>query len=1265
MENLPSNDQINTPSSSSSSRGQARGVRSKKSSRTQKNPIPTDIITQEDVLDDPDEGTPTVPPTHATAQRSEQPSVGHPSPPRDQRTCSDGAATYMAALNSRTVVLAEDTGRTVVTEAGESRADQIGRHAVVTEARTLELPRRTPSGDSDDASVASGDTLPSRVAAPPHTAQSYTGKCACGKIISINKDGKYRKHKCNADGTAPRPTLAHGNTVTWIHDGALPPLYCTATPATRVRARKKRSSVAKRETTRKAYEIEHVRHLEGLAEDGITKGTFTHRYLDLLNHNPPGTERFDVQRLFEVDPEETALDTPPPSPNDGEALQPTTFDGRPDHRKQQVIKLVVYHLANNNIGKARQAASSGAGVRDINDKAVEKLLRSKYPPMPDRERQTRENFQFSVANEGRRHELVPVSLVPAASADLLENYILGRKRSAARSITGHSNDEYMDIIRKHPQALSYIHIIAERINNGCVIDGDARALLMAGKGTALPKGIHDIRPTASQNPLVSYAGVIDVAENKDDIDAAAGPEQLIMKPSGTEVNGHACRHKLEKDTTKSAATYDMWNAYNDLDHPKLLARTTSTAPGLTNLAELSFGMTPMHVVFSSRKRNKTIVVPMEKGVPQGGTASTAFFVIAMGEVMDHLRVEFDGRLTFSLIGDNITAIGQMRDCVDGFTRTRELIAELLGGRMQDAKSTVYSLGDSTADDIAYAVGKGMVFIPKTEGFKCAGTPIGSDSYVREMVNQQADDIVDELEVLKRIVKTPDGKVANAVQAIYQLIRMCTTQQLIFLLRVCTPSNTLEAAQRVDGALANAVFDITNSVKLLPEEGGQAMSDALKRLFLTIRNGGDGFMNAEASRLGAYIGSITGCADLLSTVSPGIKSCLDAESSTPAMKEFYAAIELLRDHQVDAVNEVITDKTMWDLSQVKVQKLINDAIGVQLAAELFQRIPVGYYNGDDPDTFPVMVQAIANTNFAASGWLTANPSSAPMPDEDFNTCFQIRNLFDITGSRTHCLCSTELDLFCDHCSCCALNSVKTPGNNRTHTSLKRTLRRETRFAAKNANWTVIDGEPPVDDYLIPRTNADGTRVDPTPSYSDIGLAQTDSSTILIDTTVSATANGGFNTTTDPSYTPGKAATHAENLKDKHYSHRYIANTPNVTCVPFGVEVNGTMGKQALAFVHKLAQIRADTELGPSFSGVGFFAQLITQRISVALGIERARKVRSSIRRYTLDRKPTFAFQETIGIQIPPTDPPLIRYPPHNTHRLSATTPIPRRTPLIVP
>jgi len=63
-----------------------------------------------------------------------------------------------------------------------------------------------------------------------------------------------------------------------------------------------------------------------------------------------------------------------------------------------------------------------------------------------------------------------------------------------------------------------------------------------------------------------------------------------------------------------------------------------------------------------------------------------------------------------------------------------------------------------------------------------GIPVGSRAYSATSIHSTIDSIIPELSTLESYLRVANGTMKARVQTIYAMIRMCTAQQLMYLLR---------------------------------------------------------------------------------------------------------------------------------------------------------------------------------------------------------------------------------------------------------------------------------------------------------------------------------------------------------------------------------------------------------------------------------------------------------------------------------------------------
>jgi hypothetical protein len=79
----------------------------------------------------------------------------------------------------------------------------------------------------------------------------------------------------------------------------------------------------------------------------------------------------------------------------------------------------------------------------------------------------------------------------------------------------------------------------------------------------------------------------------------------------------------------------------------------------------------------------------------------------------------------------------------------------------------------------------------------------------------------------------------------------------------------------------------------------------------------------------------------------------------------------------------------------------------------------------------------------------------------------RNMFNVMGSRTHCICGTPMDCLGDHIRVCSRAAVKSKASNPAHATLSRSLRQYLDHGRSNGSYIITPGEPHIGDYLVRR------------------------------------------------------------------------------------------------------------------------------------------------------------------------------------------------------
>ena len=89
------------------------------------------------------------------------------------------------------------------------------------------------------------------------------------------------------------------------------------------------------------------------------------------------------------------------------------------------------------------------------------------------------------------------------------------------------------------------------------------------------------------------------------------------------------------------------------------------------------------------------------------------------------------------------------------------------------------------------------------GFLCYGVPVGSDSYVRNMLEVKVEEIAREAEKTVKVLELEK-------QALWSVLRSSLAQRLDYWLQLCYPTDVLVAAARMDAVLWNVLQVATGS-----------------------------------------------------------------------------------------------------------------------------------------------------------------------------------------------------------------------------------------------------------------------------------------------------------------------------------------------------------------------------------------------------------------------------------------------------------------------
>ena len=544
-------------------------------------------------------------------------------------------------------------------------------------------------------------------------------------------------------------------------------------------------------------------------------------------------------------------------------------------------------------------------------------------------------------------------------------------------------------------------------------------------------------------------------------------------------------------------------------------------------------------------------------------------------------------------------------------------------------------GNSTDAQRALADAAQLHWLPSTRGLEVGGTPVGTYSFMTEFVNKRVDTIIEELTQFCTYIDGPNGTMKARVQTIYAMIRQCSAQQLTHLLRTCPPSTTLHASLRLDTAITNAIYHITDSNKFLPPEGSIQMLQILNRLFLSIRLGGDGMTNSTETREAAYVASIVQCAPSMRQFCPDVGVFATDATIATSIHEFEIALASLSSKGVTCLSSFNSLNIWTSQAQVRVQHQISTQLQALRRTAALQALPTGPPNNGgpinqlSPDDAARRRQGLANyTCRAGSAWLSGNPCMwrTMMNNALFNLSYAIRNMFDLRGSRTHCICGAPLDRLWDHTRICSRATVRSKASNPAHATVTHSLRRELEIGCNDGHYCLVQGEPFMSDFLQRRDLQQTHQGDDSrpARRADIALTNFDTNTTtLIDVTVAS--HNSQSAATD--YTVGRAADARAIEKRRRYDREYYTNNPNAKLVVFAVESSGAVHPEAHQFLKEHARLTDPSNYSRKLG------QLLTS-LSVSIQAARARSVTTARDLLSVDGAPTIPYANGPLPKVPP-------------------------------
>ena len=96
-------------------------------------------------------------------------------------------------------------------------------------------------------------------------------------------------------------------------------------------------------------------------------------------------------------------------------------------------------------------------------------------------------------------------------------------------------------------------------------------------------------------------------------------------PAGCEIVAHYICSQLESDPSLVITKVDVKNAFNKIDRSAIQGVVSANLPQVLPFADLLLAQYSMQTIFNDSRAGINSVYKMDKGVPQGGSISSALF----------------------------------------------------------------------------------------------------------------------------------------------------------------------------------------------------------------------------------------------------------------------------------------------------------------------------------------------------------------------------------------------------------------------------------------------------------------------------------------------------------------------------------------------------------------------------------------------------------------------------------------------------------------
>jgi hypothetical protein len=686
---------------------------------------------------------------------------------------------------------------------------------------------------------------------------------------------------------------------------------------------------------------------------------------------------------------------------------------------------------------------------------------------------------------------------------------------------------------------------------------------------AVRKPNDGVRPIAIGEVLVRIASLCALAACPG-AGADLAPLQLGVGVSGgSEAMGHALRAAIAAEPDAVLAQVDFENAFNTPLRSELISAARVRTPALERYVTWLYGRHARLFVEGAPPGEAPIL--SQRGVRQGDPLGPLLFANLLQGPLEQAIAAAPSTKSCA-VHDDAVLQGTPDDVRASLEKLQELTAPL-GMRVRQDKCAVYS----PRAELAAALARDLGMRHAVDGIVAAGSPVGSDSFVRAYVERRVDivrGVVARLRELVGHLSPQDG---------FLLLRCSISSRLTFLQRVVPATAPLAPDDPILAAHQAAAADIADAALEFAQLKDRATpASAVAQLQAPLRDGGFGMYSCrEDEPAAAYLSSAALAQRALQHAPAALQPF--GGPMRAALQDIWGALRA-RFPTIEAMGgAVLDDATICGELPALQHNLARHAADRAAAAALAAA--------------PREMQATLRSAgcHPASAWLMAKPTAPQLTQRSSDFCAGVRRRLGVsalpTGPRhARCACNKPAcELGSGHpLSCSSVSGLRTTRHDDIAKALARAMRRAGITATVEPHLSQFGGVPTAAQLARRRARTDNGTDD---ARGDI-VCFIEGENVVIDVSViNALA---------PSHVvaaaaqDGAAAAKRDEQKRAAYADR---GDSGYKFIPFSVESLGRLGAPALSLLTKLGRTAAEASAG-AFSSRQF-VEGVLQEISVIL------------------------------------------------------------------